>query len=396
MFREDFPMLKKDIIYFNNASTTFTPNSVIEEINNYYKNYNYNLGRGVDSRAYELTQMYEAVRDSVGKFIGSKKEEIVFTRGTTESLNMLALSLGDFILEGDEILVSVVEHHSNFLPWQELAKRKGAKFVVIPADENGVVTPEILSRYISNKTKIVALNHVSNTMGGINPIKELSKIIRNTDAYFVVDGAQGILAEKVDVKYMDVDFYVFSGHKIYGPNGVGVLYGKKHLLDKIKPVFFGGEMISEVGEFSSQYKETPYKFEAGTMMIPEVLGLGAAINYIQKIGIENIISSVHELRHYLISKLEKLDNIIIYNKENINTGIINFNIKNVHSHDAASYLDKENVIVRAGHHCAEPFIKSLNVNSTIRISLAFYNTKEECDKFVNALMKVGDSLDFLF
>lgn len=396
MFREDFPMLKKDIIYFNNAATTLTPQVVIDEISNYYTNYNYNLGRGVDSRSYELTMKFEKVREKVAEFIGSLTEEIVFTRGTTESINMIALSLEDFINENDEILVSNIEHHSNFLPWQELALKKGAKFVVMPVNEEGVITPDIISKYITSKTKVVALNHVSNTMGGINPIKEISKIVRTTNAYFIVDGAQGILSEEIDVINMDVDFYCFSGHKMYGPNGVGVLYGKKSILDKMKPVYFGGEMVSEVGEKTSNYKILPYKFEAGTMMIPEVLGLGAAIDYINNIGREKIKNGVLSLRKYLVSELEKLDNVTIYNKGQINTGIVNFNVLNIHSHDVASFLDKEKIIVRAGHHCAEPFINSLNVNSTIRVSLAFYNTKEEIDKFINVLRKVGDSLDFLF
>lgn len=396
MFREDFPMLKKDIIYFNNAATTLTPQVVIDEISNYYTNYNYNLGRGVDSRSYELTMKFEKVREKVAEFIGSLTEEIVFTRGTTESINMIALSLEDFINENDEILVSNIEHHSNFLPWQELALKKGAKFVVMPVNEEGVITPDIISKYITSKTKVVALNHVSNTMGGINPIKEISKIVRTTNAYFIVDGAQGILSEEIDVINMDVDFYCFSGHKMYGPNGVGVLYGKKSILDKMKPVYFGGEMVSEVGEKTSNYKILPYKFEAGTMMIPEVLGLGAAIDYINNIGREKIKNGVLSLRKYLVSELEKLDNVTIYNKGQINTGIVNFNVLNIHSHDVASFLDKEKIIVRAGHHCAEPFMNSLNVNSTIRVSLAFYNTKEEIDKFINVLRKVGDSLDFLF
>lgn len=396
MFREDFPMLKQNIIYFNNAATTLTPNSVINVINDYYTKYNYNLSRGVDSRSYELTTMYEQVRQKVSEFIGASSSEIIFTRGTTESLNMIALSLADDISAGDEIVVSVIEHHSNFLPWQELANKKGAKLVIMPVNEKGLVTVDILEKYLNNKTKIVALNHVSNTMGGLNLIADLSKVVRKSNAYFIVDGAQGIINSPVNVKLLDVDFYTFSGHKMFGPNGVGVLYGKKDLLDKMNPVYFGGEMIDQVGVDKSTYKETPYKFEAGTMMIPEVLGLGSAIDYISKIGIDNLNNYVTELRKYLVTKLADIPNIIIYNEDNNESGIVNFNVVGIHSHDVASTLDKAGIIVRAGHHCAEPYLNSLNINSTIRVSLAFYNTKEEIDYFISTLKKEGGNLDYLF
>lgn len=396
MNRDDFPMLKEKYIYFNNASTTFKPNVVLENTKTFYTNYNSNLNRGIDSLAYFATKEFEDSRKKVANFINANSNEIVFTRGTTDSINMVANSLEKNINENDEIIVSIIEHHSNFVPWQKLCERKNAKLIVLNIDENGLINLDELKAKLSSKTKIVALNHVSNTMGGGNNIKEISKIVHNYNALFLVDGAQGITNTKVDVKDMDIDFYTFSSHKIYGPMGVGVLYGKKEILDTMEPTSYGGEMVDSVSINSTTYKETPYKFEAGTMMVPGVIGLGTAIDYITNIGVDNIHNYIKELRNYLINRLNEIENIKIYNKNNIDSSIVLFNIDNIHSHDIGSLLDKYNIIVRAGHHCAEPFMNYLKVDSTVRISLSFYNTKEEVDKLIEVLMKAGDFLNELF
>lgn len=396
MNRNDFPMLKEKYIYFNNASTTFKPYPVLEETKSFYLHHNSNLNRGIDSLSYYATDMFEKSRIKVANFINANKNEILFTRGTTDSINMVANSLEETINEDDEIIVSIIEHHSNFVPWQKLAKRKNAKLIVLNVDNNGIINLEELNNKLTNKTKIVAINHVSNTMGGRNNLKEISKLVHKYNALFLVDGAQGIINEKVDVKDMDIDFYAFSSHKIHGPMGVGVLYGKKEILDKMEPTTYGGEMVDSVSIEDTTYKESPYKFEAGTMMIPGVIGLGAAIDYINNIGFDNIHNYIKDLRGCLISKLKEIDNIIIYNEFNLDSSIVLFNIKGIHSHDIGSLLDKYNIIVRAGHHCAEPFMNYLNVDSTVRISLSFYNTKEEIDKLIDVLMKAGDFIDELF
>ncbi|MFA5603581.1 MAG: SufS family cysteine desulfurase [Bacilli bacterium] len=397
-YRKDFPMLEHDYIYFNNASTSLKPKCVIEAISDYYNNYSVNTNRGVDSLGFKVTEKYESVRQMVADFIGSNKDEIVFTRGTTESLNLVATSFGNMIItEGDEIVTSVVEHHSNLLPWQELCNKLGAKLVFVPIREDGTVNPEDLKKVMTKRTKIVALNHISNVMGGINNILELSKIVHQFNAYFVVDGAQGIVHEKINVHDLDIDFYAFSSHKMYGPMGVGVLYGKKKLLNMMPPVMFGGEMVDVVSSDAATYKQAPYKFEAGTMMVPEVIGLGAAIEYINEIDQSKMNVHVKELRKYLINKLvTEINDIEIYNNEAVDSSLITFNIKNIHAHDVASVLDKEKIIIRAGHHCAQLCMSNLKVASTIRISLAFYNTYEECDKLVDVLKKAGDYIDVLF
>ncbi|MDD4624322.1 MAG: SufS family cysteine desulfurase [Bacilli bacterium] len=396
MNREDFPMLKEKYIYFNNAATSFKPIEVINEINDYYTKYNSNINRGIDSLSYYSTNKYEEVRNKVANFINANNNEIVFTRGTTDSINLLAYSLEDIINKNDEIIISIIEHHSNFVPWQKLCKRKKAKLIVLDVEKNGTISPSLLKNNINTNTKIVALNHVSNTMGATNNIKELSNIIHKYNALFIVDGAQAISNIKIDVKDLEVDFYAFSGHKMYGPTGIGILYGKKQLLDNMEPISYGGEMIDSVSIDNTTYKDTPYKFEAGTMMISSVLGLGKAIDYINKIGIINMHNYVVNLRKYLIKQLQNIDNINIYNEQNEDSSIVLFNINNIHSHDIGSLLDKYNIIVRAGHHCCEPFMKYLKVDSTVRISLSFYNTKEEIDKLIEILMKAGDYINELF
>lgn len=395
-YREDFPMLKKEYIYFNNASTAYKPTKVIDAIRDYYENYSVNTNRGVDSLGYGVTQKYEQTRDKIAKFINASPSEIVFTRGTTDSLNLVANSFGEIVEAGDEIIVSIHEHHANFLPWQELCKRKQAKLVIVNVLD-GKVDLEDLKSKINQKTKIVAFYHTSNVFGGTNNLKEIAQIVHQHEAYLVVDGAQGIVHEKVDVKETNIDFYAFSAHKLYGPTGVGILYGKKELLKEMYPVTFGGEMINIVGLETSTYKDAPYKFEAGTMMIAEVLALGEAIDYVNSIGHEEMARRVYELRNYLTYRLlNEIPNIEIYNKNIKDSSLITFNIKGIHAHDVSSFLDSHKIIVRAGHHCASPLMEILKVSSTIRISLAFYNTKEECDKLIEVLKKVGDYINVLF
>ncbi len=396
MNREDFPMLKEKYIYFNNAATSYKPTDVTKEIFNYYTKNTSNINRGIDSLSYYSTIKYEEVRKKVANFINANNKEIIFTRGTTDSINFLANSLEEKINENDEIIISIIEHHSNFVPWQKLCERKKAKLIVLDVEKDGTVSPSLLEKKLNIHTKIVSLNHISNTMGGINNIKELSKLVRKYNAIFVVDGAQAISNIKVDVKDLDIDFYAFSGHKMYGPTGIGILYGKKQLLDDMEPTSYGGEMIESVSIEKTTYKEAPYKFEAGTMMISSVLGLGKAIDYISKIGINNMHNQVINLREYLINQLKDIKDITIYNENNIDSSIVLFNINHIHSHDIGSLLDKYNIIVRAGHHCCEPFMKYLEVDSTIRISLSFYNTKEEIDKLIDVLMKAGDYINELF
>lgn len=397
-YRNDFPMLKQDYIYFNNASTTYKPNVVIDSISTYYREYGVNTNRGIDSLGFSATKAYENVRKKVADFIGSKKEEIIFTRGTTDSLNLIANSFGEKVINADaEIIISIFEHHANFIPWQELCKRKSAKLVIVKTDEFGLVDLDDLKKIINEKTKIVALNHMSNVMGALNNIKAISDIVHKNNAYLVIDGAQGIVHERINVEKFGIDFYAFSAHKLYGPMGVGVLYGKYNLLETMKPVMFGGEMIDVVTCEHATYKKPPYCFEAGTMMVPEVIGLGCAIDYVLSIGYEKINNYVHELRDYLVYELvTKVPNIQIYNQNLKNTSLITFNIKGIHAHDVATFLDKEKIIVRAGHHCAEPLMNHLKVSSTVRISLAFYNNKAECDKFIEAISRVEDYLNVLF
>ncbi len=397
-YRKDFPMLNQDYIYFNNASTSLKPQVVIDQLVDYYTNYSVNTNRGVDTLGYQVTEKYELVRNKVAHFIGCDKDEVIFTRGATESLNLVAHSFGNLIInEGDEIVISAIEHHANFIPWQELCHKLGAKLLFVPTTKDGIIKPDDLLEVMTNKTKMVALNHVSNVMGGVNNLLELSKIVHKFNAYIVVDGAQGIVHEEINLHELDIDFYAFSAHKMYGPMGVGVLYGKHELLKKMSPIMFGGEMIDTVTKEKTTYKEAPYKFEAGTMMIPEVIGFGVAIDYINKIGRTNINDYIKELRNYLVEKLLKeIPDIEIYNVNNINSSLVTFNIKNIHAHDVASLLDKEKIIVRAGHHCAEPYMNELNLVSTVRVSLALYNNHEECDKLVEVLKKAGDYIDVLF
>ena len=387
MNREDFNMLKKNIVYFDNGATTLKPNCVKEAIDDYYDNYTANAHRGDYKTSLVVDDKYEETRSKIKNFINAKEgSEIVFTSGATQSLNYIIFGYFKNVLQkDDEVLITVSEHASNILPWFILTKEIGIKVKYIELDENYKVTIDNVKKAITNKTKVISIAHITNVVGDIRPIEEISKIAHKNNILLVVDAAQSIAHTKVDVQKMDVDFLVFSGHKMYGPTGIGVLYGKYDLLEKMHPVNYGGGMnalFTKDGYI--ELREVPIRFEAGTPNIEGVIGLSSAIDYINNIGINNIEQYERELRKYLIDRLKELDFIEIYNS-NTDSGTIAFNIKNVFAQDTAIYLDKYNICVRAGNHCAKILSDALKVNNTCRISLSFYNTKEEIDLLINVL-----------
>ncbi len=387
MNREDFNMLKKNIVYLDNGATTLKPNCVKEAIDDYYDNYTANAHRGDYKTSLVVDNKYEETRSKIKNFINAKEgSEIVFTSGATQSLNYIIFGYFKNVLQkDDEVLITVSEHASNILPWFILTKEIGIKVKYIELDENYKVTIDNVKKAITNKTKVISIAHITNVVGDIRPIEEISKIAHKNNILLVVDAAQSIAHTKVDVQKMNVDFLVFSGHKMYGPTGIGVLYGKYDLLEKMHPVNYGGGMnalFTKDGYI--ELREVPIRFEAGTPNIEGVIGLSSAIDYINNIGINNIEQYERELRKYLIDKLKELDFIEIYNS-NTDSGAVAFNIKNVFAQDTAIYLDKYNICVRAGNHCAKILSDALKVNNTCRISLSFYNTKEEIDLLINVL-----------
>lgn len=390
-YKKYFPIYEnnKSLVYLDSAASSLKPKCVIDKIDYYYNNICVNVNRGVYQLSYEATDLYEESRRAVAKFINAKEEEIVFTRGASASLNLVANSYMDFINEGDEIVTTIQEHHSSFMPWLNVSKRKGAKIVYVPLTEDGKVTIENFKSVLSNKTKVVAINQVSNVLGYTNPIKEICKLAHEVGAIVSVDGAQSVPHMKVDVKDLDCDFLSFSGHKMFGPSGVGVLYGKYDLLQKMPPVEFGGDMAQDVFEYEATYKDAPYKFEAGTPLISEVIALKDAIDFISEIGLENIKKHELELKKYALDKLKSVDGITIYNN-NLDSSLITFNINGVHPHDAASIFDKNNVCIRAGFHCAQPVTRFLGQISTIRCSFYIYNDFSDVDKFVDSVIEARD------
>lgn len=387
MNRSDFPMLDQDIIYFDNGATTFKPNTVISSINEYYTKYSANAHRGDYDISYKVDLKYEDVRDKVKDFINAKeKEEVVFTSGTTMSLNLVASAFFEKYLEaGDEVLITKTEHASNVLPWFNLANKLGIKINYIDLDSDYHVTIDNVRKAITNKTKVISLAYITNVIGDKRPIKEITKIAHENNIFVVVDAAQAVAHTKIDVQDLDIDFLAFSAHKMYGPTGVGVLYGKKELLDEANPYMLGGGMNESFdNENEVLLKSLPYKFEAGTQNIAGVIGLGAAIDYINNIGIENISVYESKLRDYLINKLEKISFIDIINYE-ADGAIVSFNVDKIFSQDVAYYLNKYNVCVRAGNHCAKLVKNVTGVTNSVRISLALYNTEEEIDEVVNLL-----------
>lgn len=399
----DFPILQKTmngkrLVYLDNGATTQKPLSVINAVQEYYAAFNANPHRGAYELSVKATQIYEDAREKVRKFLGAEKtSEIIFTKNATESLNLLAYSYGmTFINPGDEIVISIAEHHSNIVPWQQVAKAKGATLQYLYVNEAGILTDEEIEKKISSKTKIVAVTQVSNVLGIINPIEKIVHKAHSVGAVVIVDGAQSVPHFAVDVRVLDVDFLVFSGHKMLAPMGVGVLYGKEHLLDKMPPFLSGGDMIEYVWEQDTSFAPLPAKFEAGTQNVGGVLGLSAAIDYIEKVGFSNIEQIEEELIHYAIPKLQQLPFITLYGCEDLSkkTGVISFNVKDIHPHDVSSILDADGVAIRAGHHCAHPLMQYLGVNATCRASFYFYNTREDVDALINALGRVRGVLGY--
>lgn len=387
MNREDFPMLKKELYYFDNGATTLKPKSVIDSMTDYYENYSANAHRGDYDISLKVDEVYEGVREKVRAFINaSSVQEIVFTGGSTAALNMIVDGFfKPYLNKGDEVLITKAEHASLVLPWFVLAKTKGIVIKYIELDDNLEVTMENVKKAITPKTKVIALAHITNVIGDERPIKEISEYAHKLGIYIVVDGAQSVPHIKVDVQALGIDFLAFSGHKMLGPTGIGVLYGKLDLLNKLNPLYVGGGMNAYFSGFSNyDFKALPTRLEAGTPNIAGVIGLGVAIDYINKIGIDNITAHDRELKKYAISKLKLLPNIEIYNP-NVSGSIIAFNVKNVFSQDTSIYLNKHKICVRAGNHCAKLLREKLYINSTCRLSFYLYNTKEEIDYLVKVL-----------
>ena len=394
--RKQFPILDqkvngKQLVYFDSAATSQKPIQVIETLERYYKEYNSNVHRGVHTLGTKATDAYEGAREKVRKFINAKSmEEIIFTRGTTTALNTVAASYGlENVKEGDEIVISYMEHHSNIIPWQQVAKKTGATLKYLPLQPDGTISLEDVRQTVTPNTKIVSIMQVSNVLGTINPVKEIGAIAHENGAIMVVDGAQSTPHMKVDVQDLNCDFYALSAHKMCGPTGIGVLYGKKELLNNMEPIEFGGEMIDFVDLQKSTWKELPWKFEAGTPIIGNAIGLGAAIDFLEEIGLDNIEKHEHELAQYALERLSEVDGVTIYGPKH-RAGLVTFNIEDVHPHDVATVLDVEGIAVRAGHHCAQPLMKWLKASSTARASFYLYNTKEEIDTFVESLIKTKE------
>ena len=392
--RADFPVLDQivndePLIYLDNAATTQKPQSVLDVLNHYYLHDNANVHRGVHTLAERATAEFEAARKKVQQFIhANSNQEIIFTKGTTASLNIVAQSYGEFIQPGDEIVISKMEHHANLIPWQQLAKRKQAVLRYIPLTADGHLDVQAAKTIINEKTAIVALAQVSNVLGTVNPVKEMAQLAHQHQAIMVVDGAQAVAHMPVDVQDLDCDFYCFSGHKMCGPTGIGVLYGKQALLEKMEPVAFGGEMIDFVDLYKSTWTDLPWKFEPGTPNIVGAIGLGAAIDYLENIGMQTIHEYEQAIVADLLPKLQQIEGLTIYGPQNPaeHTAVIAFNLDHLHPHDVASALDMQGIAVRAGHHCAQPLIKELGCFATARASFYFYNTKEEADQLVAAIL----------
>ncbi len=393
--RQDFPILTQKIynrplVYFDNAATAQRPQQVIDALNRTYTEYYGNIHRAAHFLADKATLAYEDTREKVRNLINAEtREQIIFTKGATESINLAAFSFGEtFIQEGDEIIVSEMEHHSNIVPWQLMAARKKATIVMLPIDDSGRLLVEQLDSLITERTRIIAVAHISNVLGTINPVKMITEKAHARGVHVLVDGAQAAPHLRIDVQKLNADFYAFSAHKMYGPNGVGVLYGKKELLEKMPPYQGGGEMISEVSFAGTTYNELPYKFEAGTPNISGVIAFGAAIDYLQNIGLETVATRENELLNYATAELLKIPGLRIYGIQPEKSGVISFNVEGVHFFDLGTMLDKFGIAVRTGHHCADPLMGHFGIQGTVRISFAFYNTMEEIDRFIEALKKI--------
>ncbi len=398
-YRKDFDILNSsDYIYFDNAATSQRPRQVLEAVSNFYKTANANPLRGLYDWSVAATDAYENARKTVADFIGaSGSEEIIFTRNTTESLNLVAYSYGlENVHEGDEIVVSVMEHHSNLLPWQMVAKKNGAKLVFLEPDEEGVISKEEYESKITDKTRIVAIGHVSNVMGVTNPVKEIADYAHSKGAIVVVDGAQSTPHMPVDVKELGADFFALSGHKMLAPMGIGALYGRMELLENMQPFLTGGEMIEYVTRTEATYAEVPHKFEAGTVNAGDAVGLAAAIEYLKNVGFDTIREQEEKLTALLLDGLSKMPYIKVFGSKDYrkHCGIVTFTMDGVHPHDMASVLNDDHVCIRAGHHCAQPLMQFIGAGSTARASVYFYNTEEEVKAFLDKLSKVREVMGY--
>jgi len=388
--KADFPIFNSsDLIYLDNASTTQKPSKVLEEIDSFYKETNANVHRAIYSIGNEATRRFESAREKVAKFINApSSKEIVFTSGATESINLLARSLVSNLEPGDEILLSAMEHHSNIVPWQMMAEKFKVKIKYLPIDKIGELDLNNSEQYFTSRTKIVSITHISNVLGTINPIEDLAKMAHKVGALFISDGAQGVPHMQVNVAKLGCDFYAFSGHKMLGPTGIGVLWGKTKLLEELDPFMGGGEMIETVSFEESTWNEIPYKFEAGTPNIAQAVGLGAAVDYLDSIGMKNIQEHEKKLTDYAFDKIKDIEGIRIHGSSKKKSGVISFNIKDIHPQDLAQFLDQDNIAIRVGHHCAQPLLSLLNETSTARISFYIYNSEEDIDKFCDSMIKI--------
>jgi len=400
--RQEFPILDQEVnghplVYLDSSATSQKPKSVIEALDTYYRQDNSNVHRGVHTLGTRATDKYEGAREKVRKFINAETtKQVIFTRGTTTAINTVAYSYGRANLtEGDEIVITPMEHHSNIIPWQQAAKATGATLKYIPLQSDGTISLEDAANTITANTKIVAISHVSNVLGTVNPIKQIAELAHKHDAIIVVDGAQGAPHMKIDVQDLNCDFYAFSGHKMCAPTGIGVLYGRKNLLENMEPFEFGGEMIDFVNLYDSTWKELPWKFEGGTPIIAGAIGLGAAIDFLNEVGMDNITEHEQSIVSYAMEKLSTMDGITIFGPEE-RAGLITFNLDEVHPHDTATVLDAEGIAVRAGHHCAQPLMRWLEVTATARASFYLYNTKEDVDRLVDGLLKTKEYFGDVF
>lgn len=394
--REDFPILSRQIygkplVYFDNGATTQKPLCVLDAMRNEYLNVNANVHRGVHYLSQQATDLHEAARETVRKFINAPKvEEVIFTRGTTESLNLVVSSFGDrFLSEGDEVIVSVMEHHSNIVPWQLLAAKKGIAIKVIPMTDEGDVIMEEYEKLFNEKTRIVSITQVSNVLGTINPVKEMIRIAHEHEVPVMVDGAQSTPHMKVDVQDLDSDFFAFSGHKIYGPTGIGVLYGKEKWLDEMPPYQGGGEMIESVSFEKTTFEKLPFKFEAGTPDYVATHGLATALNYVTELGLDNIFAHEQELTRYAMEQMKEIPGMRLFGTSQHKDAVISFLVGDIHHLDMGTLLDRLGIAVRTGHHCAEPLMHRLGISGTVRASFALYNTKEEVDALVAGIKRVS-------
>jgi len=403
--RKQFPILDQEVngkplVYLDSSATSQKPLQVIKAIEKYYCEINSNVHRGVHTLGTRATDAYEGAREKVRKFINAKStQEVIFTRGTTTSINTVAASYAAAnVKEGDEIVITYMEHHSNIIPWQQVARRTGAQLKYIPLQEDGTISLDDVRAAITPNTKIVSVMHVSNVLGVINPVKEIAQIAHENGAVMVVDGAQSAPHMKIDVQDLDCDFFAFSGHKMCGPTGIGVLYGKKHLLENMEPIEFGGEMIDFVHLYESTWKELPWKFEGGTPIIAGAVGLGAAIDFLNEVGLDNIAEHEHKLAAYALEKMSAVEGMTVYGPLDAakRAGLVTFNISDVHPHDVATVLDAEGIAVRAGHHCAQPLMRWLKASATARASFYLYNTEEDIDKLVEGLVKTKEYFSDVF